>query len=215
MDLVEALYHLNRARWYNPSNGRFVSVDPRAGDPQSPVSLHRYLYCGNQPLNRIDPSGLLWIDLFYGKKVHDFIGYDFISRRTGVGIYDRSLNTILETNLLLGGLLRPDLVDMEDYEVYEIKPILSADMGYAQLWIYLGLMNLFDPEKRKWHAGTTYLPPKTVPLDRLAVAIVFPPKGGVILYQVFDLKPIIAAAMAFHIAYTLERMSLPSARFGF
>jgi hypothetical protein len=190
-------------------------VDPWEGDPQSPMSLHRYIYCENQPINRIDPTGRTLDDLFYGNRVHNFIGYDFLSKRTGVGVYDQSLSNILETDIPLGGLLRPDLVDMEINEVYEIKPLLSAAGGYAQLWIYLGLMHLYDPEKREWHPGNTYLPPKIVPIDLFAVAKVFPPEGGVILYQVIDMKPAIAALMAFHIAYTLERMSLPSAKFGF
>jgi hypothetical protein len=41
----------------DPSTGRFVSVDPYEGDPQAPVSLHKYLYAGIDPVNQIDPSG--------------------------------------------------------------------------------------------------------------------------------------------------------------
>ena len=36
---------------------RFVSVDPYAGDPMSPFSLHRYLYGDGSPLNGRDPNG--------------------------------------------------------------------------------------------------------------------------------------------------------------
>jgi RHS repeat-associated protein len=50
------LYYL-RARYYNPSTGRFLSRDPEAGDPTDPQSLHKYLYAGGDPVNRIDPSG--------------------------------------------------------------------------------------------------------------------------------------------------------------
>jgi RHS repeat-associated protein len=49
-------YHL-RARYYQPTSGRFISTDPFAGDIYSPASLHRYLYAANDPANRIDPSG--------------------------------------------------------------------------------------------------------------------------------------------------------------
>ncbi len=42
-------YYL-RARWMDPSTGRFVSVDPFGGDPQAPVSLHRYLYANASPI---------------------------------------------------------------------------------------------------------------------------------------------------------------------
>jgi RHS repeat-associated protein len=51
-----------RARWYNPTNGRFTSVDPYEGDPQAAVSLHRYLYAKASPINYSDPTGLFGID---------------------------------------------------------------------------------------------------------------------------------------------------------
>jgi len=46
-----------RARWMDPTSGRFVSEDPYEGDIEGPVSLHRYLYASNGPINRRDPSG--------------------------------------------------------------------------------------------------------------------------------------------------------------
>jgi RHS repeat-associated protein len=49
-------YYL-RARWYNPNNGRFTSVDPHYGNPQSPISLHGYLYGNASPVSFYDPSG--------------------------------------------------------------------------------------------------------------------------------------------------------------
>jgi len=50
------LYYL-RARYYNPNTGRFMSRDSLDGDPTDPQSLHKYLYAGGDPVNRIDPSG--------------------------------------------------------------------------------------------------------------------------------------------------------------
>jgi RHS repeat-associated protein len=50
-------FYYNRARWYNPTNGRFTSVDPSAGRKVDPVSLHRYLYANASPNNFTDPSG--------------------------------------------------------------------------------------------------------------------------------------------------------------
>lgn len=36
-----------------------MSVDPLEGDPDQPLSLHRYLYAHAQPLNNTDPTGLI------------------------------------------------------------------------------------------------------------------------------------------------------------
>ncbi len=50
-----------KARWYQPTLGRFMQNDPvrfDAGD------LNLYRYCGNDPLNRIDPSGEREVDIY-------------------------------------------------------------------------------------------------------------------------------------------------------
>ena len=49
-------YYL-RARQYNPHISRFTSRDPVAGKFKEPLTLHRYLYCLNDPVNGVDPSG--------------------------------------------------------------------------------------------------------------------------------------------------------------
>lgn len=56
-DAALGFYYL-RARYLNPLTGRFLTMDPLPGDIKDPGSLHRYLYAGDDPVNRIDPSGL-------------------------------------------------------------------------------------------------------------------------------------------------------------
>ncbi len=46
-----------RARYYNPDVHRFVSTDILEGDISDPLSLNRYAYCSNDPINSIDPTG--------------------------------------------------------------------------------------------------------------------------------------------------------------
>ena len=46
-----------RARYYNPSNGRFTQRDSFAGKQGDPLSLNLYTYCHNNPIRYIDPSG--------------------------------------------------------------------------------------------------------------------------------------------------------------
>ncbi len=50
------LYYL-RARYYAPTLGRFWSSDSYEGSPETPASLHKYLYCRASPINGVDPSG--------------------------------------------------------------------------------------------------------------------------------------------------------------
>ncbi|MGH2378137.1 MAG: RHS repeat domain-containing protein [Candidatus Limnocylindria bacterium] len=47
-----------RARWYEPSHGRFVSRDPYAGTLTGPVSLNAYIYAAGRPNLLTDPLGL-------------------------------------------------------------------------------------------------------------------------------------------------------------
>jgi RHS repeat-associated protein len=50
------LYYL-RARYYNPATGRFLVMDPYAGDILNPATLHKYAYTENNPINAIDATG--------------------------------------------------------------------------------------------------------------------------------------------------------------
>src|SRR5207249_6786424 len=49
-------------RWYDPSIGRFTSVDPRPGSLSTPQSLNPYIYVSDGPTNRIDPTGEWGLD---------------------------------------------------------------------------------------------------------------------------------------------------------
>jgi RHS repeat-associated protein len=49
-----------RARYYDPATGRFLTRDPYPAYATVPGALHRYAYVGNDPVGRVDPSGLQW-----------------------------------------------------------------------------------------------------------------------------------------------------------
>jgi len=57
LDDFTDLYYL-RARWYDPSMGRFLSRDPFGGVLRQPMSSNRYLYVLNDPLRFVDRYGL-------------------------------------------------------------------------------------------------------------------------------------------------------------
>jgi RHS repeat-associated protein len=56
-DVAGGLYYL-RNRVYDPSIGRFLTRDPLRGSALSPQTQNRYVYVENNPVNRVDPSGL-------------------------------------------------------------------------------------------------------------------------------------------------------------
>ncbi|MDD4049033.1 MAG: DUF4329 domain-containing protein, partial [Clostridia bacterium] len=53
-----------RARYYDPTTGRFISKDTYKGEITDPSSQNSYAYCGNNPVNAVDPSGRKAGDIF-------------------------------------------------------------------------------------------------------------------------------------------------------
>ncbi len=64
-----------RARYYNPSTGRFISRDSYTGKTSDPLSLNLYTYCHNNPLIYTDPSGHFSLKSItnFIKKVKDLV----------------------------------------------------------------------------------------------------------------------------------------------
>ncbi len=66
-------------RHYDSQQGRFTQVDPagmRATSLQDPQTLNLYAYCANDPINKIDPSGLgflSWIKKLFKRIIHALI----------------------------------------------------------------------------------------------------------------------------------------------
>jgi len=44
-----------------PETGRFWTMDSYEGDQKEPQSLHKYVFCANDPVNNVDPSGQMTI----------------------------------------------------------------------------------------------------------------------------------------------------------
>ena len=55
-DQTTGLYYLN-ARYYDPEDGRFLTEDTYRGENDQPDTQHLYVYCANNPVNYVDPSG--------------------------------------------------------------------------------------------------------------------------------------------------------------
>jgi RHS repeat-associated protein len=128
-------FYYQRARYYSPQIGRFWTMDSQEGDQEDPQSLHRFSYCRDEPVDRIDPTGHMdeacylpdvvfnWIDLrILQDKVQGLEvitvprtgGYDptgkqvaalRFARRTGCTVL--SVRTVADANSQLRSLPKP------------------------------------------------------------------------------------------------------------
>ena len=55
-------YYL-QSRYYNPEVGRFISADVYLSTGQGVLGHNAYAYCGNNPVNFVDPTGELFISI--------------------------------------------------------------------------------------------------------------------------------------------------------
>ena len=58
-DSETQLYYL-QSRYYDPEVGRFINADAFVSTGQGLLGNNMFAYCGNNPVSRIDSSGLLW-----------------------------------------------------------------------------------------------------------------------------------------------------------
>ncbi len=77
-----------RARYYNPKIGRFTSLDIEEGEIVNPLDMNRYVYCRNNPIRYVDPTGregvavtMLW-DAFLGGGASKDYSYNWEIVRT-------------------------------------------------------------------------------------------------------------------------------------
>ena len=113
-------YYL-RARYYNPGNGRFTQQDSWGyADPADPLSLNLYVYCINNPVMYIDPSGNSLQDIIAG------IGFALDDALT-----DGTVKWVM--NLLLGG--NRNYIYESEYDYYlgrVIGGVLGMVMGIVE-----------------------------------------------------------------------------------
>ena len=64
-DSERGLYYLN-SRYYDPFMCRFLNADGYVTTGQGVTSFNMFAYCGNNPVNRADPTGQSWIVALLG-----------------------------------------------------------------------------------------------------------------------------------------------------
>jgi RHS repeat-associated protein len=96
------------ARYYNPNQERFLSVDPALSvklATANPQAWNRYSYVANNPINRIDPTGLDWFhvgDTWEWHKRHKYKnpqGYQYLMVATSTGKTNKAGATMFNVKL--------------------------------------------------------------------------------------------------------------------
>ena len=98
MDDESGLYYYG-ARYYDPSLGRFITPDTLVQNPGNPQTLNRYSYCGNNPVNMIDPTG----HFFWAAIVAIFKAVT--AAAAAVGSYVAANAAVIATGAAVGGVV--------------------------------------------------------------------------------------------------------------
>jgi RHS repeat-associated protein len=116
------------ARYYDPAVGRWTSADKWLGNLYRPLSLNRYLYCEDDPVNYVDPSG------------HASLADWLLATRTvvaGIG------GAVTYVNPVVGGA------------VAVVGTVVAAIGGGIQMGEYLGEACFLYPRKSQHHPQKT------------------------------------------------------------
>ncbi|MFY1068750.1 RHS repeat-associated core domain-containing protein [Enterococcus sp. AD013-P3] len=87
-DTETQLYYL-MARYYQPAQGVFLSLDPDPGDEDNPLTMNGYAYADNNPVTKVDPDGHFAIAVGFGIYISaKFIGTVVVMGiGAGIGYY--------------------------------------------------------------------------------------------------------------------------------
>ena len=72
---TETGFYFLKTRYYDPEIGRFMTIDDISYlDPESINGLNLYAYCGNDPVDKFDPSGYSFVSVLIGLGIAALIG---------------------------------------------------------------------------------------------------------------------------------------------
>ena len=121
-------FYYQRARWLNYGTGRFLTMDTTEGDNEDPLSLHKYLYGADDPVNNDDPSG------------NDYGDFDI-----NLGSILAPLNSVLYANTSasglnfisgLGAFAPTELVDVYTWRMPLLKMVATHRAGYVMMTLH-------------------------------------------------------------------------------
>ncbi len=138
-DSETGLYYL-RNRYYDPTTGRFTQEDP-AKD-----GLNWYVYCGNDPVNFVDPWGLKPGDLF---ETEDLLALDFAMNYAEISATEEIVDE--KGNICIGREYGSVIysIETENGTMYSYTEPDRADINNTRYGAYMvNLTNTIDKLER-------------------------------------------------------------------
>ena len=62
-DTETGFYYVS-SRYYDPEIGRWINADGYVSTGQGVLGYNMFAYCGNNPVNRVDPTGQFWSEIW-------------------------------------------------------------------------------------------------------------------------------------------------------
>ncbi|MBL7215210.1 MAG: hypothetical protein ISS71_05985 [Phycisphaerae bacterium] len=119
---------------YDPVMMRFTSRDPVIGRKQEPLTLHKYLYCANEPISRIDPTGRSMASILVEPIMAGYSVHGFATSVAATGVAQMNWN-ILSFGIALERTILPVMalsVVMRKGDTKKLKDYYnSIDTGYS------------------------------------------------------------------------------------
>ena len=145
-----------KARFYDPSLGRFIQPDTLVPTMESSQALNRYAYVNNNPINRIDPSGNRDCDAD-GKNC---LYYDYVNHKADIKkfIYNNSsaqVDNPKDVEQLHTSQEGEDFIkdwEQKSLSLYDNDGANNCTIGYGHL-VHFGRCTGYDPSETPYING--------------------------------------------------------------
>ena len=117
------------ARFYDPSIGRFTSVDPMA-DLDHNLPLSPYHFVANNPINNIDPDGMDWYRNNDSGAMHWQEGSDDIDGYTNTGANYEHTNKDGSITVFSQQFVHREFGSMDEYDGSYLRPASAYEYDF-------------------------------------------------------------------------------------